>query len=146
MVVFAVEPMRFPGQLVLGILSQEACQTECEYDRLPLSCTKLYLHASNVMQAGQFSQHSDQATGWTTEELRYHFLWGQSIFLFSRDHPDQLWGPPSIIFSGYQGLFPSSAQFKYEGNYTDTHLYAFMVCTGTFLLYDLPPYSKHCMI
>ena len=108
MVVFALEPMKFPGQWVLGFLSQEAWKPECEFDHFPLSCTKLYFHVSSIMEAGQLIQYSDWATGWTIEELRYHFQWGQSIFLFSREPPDQFWGPSNLLFSGYQELFPSS--------------------------------------
>jgi len=26
-------------------------------------------------------------------------------FFSSSKHPDQLWGPPSLLFSGYQGSF-----------------------------------------
>jgi len=30
----------------------------------------------------------------------------QQIFLFSKKSPDQLWRPPSLLFSGHLGLSP----------------------------------------
>jgi hypothetical protein len=33
---------------------------------------------------------------------------GSRIFS-SPHHPDRLWGPPNLIFNGYQGLFPPGA-------------------------------------
>jgi hypothetical protein len=57
----------------------------------------------------------------------------------SPKHPDQIWGPPSLIFSGYSGaLFlgvkhPGHDDFKHEWSYTSAPLYAFRVCTGTVL-------------
>jgi hypothetical protein len=35
----------------------------------------------------------------------FHSQWGWELFSFSL-HPDRLWGPPSLLCNGYQGLFP----------------------------------------
>jgi hypothetical protein len=54
------------------------------------------------------SQYSDWATGWTTEESWFNSLLSQETFLHP-NHPDQLWGQPSILFSGkWVHLYPNS--------------------------------------
>jgi hypothetical protein len=46
---------------------------------------------------------SDLVTGWT---VRGSYFSRCKIFFSSTKHPDQLWGPPSLLFRGYWGLFP----------------------------------------
>jgi hypothetical protein len=41
----------------------------------------------------------------TTKELEFDFRQGQDTFLFSTESKSWLQGPPSLLFSGYQGLF-----------------------------------------
>jgi hypothetical protein len=65
----------------------------------------------------------------------------ESIIVFSSRRPDRLWGPRSLLFSGYRGdvspglkrqgreadhLPPTSAEVKKLWIYTSTPLYAFM--------------------
>jgi len=67
---------------------------------------------------------------------------GQRQGLFSSPrHPDKLWGPPSLLFSGQcetqrLGLKgdnspPSTSKAKNAWGYTSTHPYAFMAYKGT---------------
>jgi hypothetical protein len=38
-------------------------------------------------------------------------------------NPDHLWGPPSLIMNGYQGLFTSSAKLKNAKPYLHSPIY-----------------------
>jgi hypothetical protein len=40
---------------------------------------------------------------WVTDELWFKCSGSKRIFS-SPEHPDQLWGPPSLLVKGYQGL------------------------------------------
>jgi hypothetical protein len=46
-----------------------------------------------------------QMMGWMAEEFGLDSWQGQRFFSSPRP-PDQLRGPPSLLFSGYWGLFP----------------------------------------
>jgi hypothetical protein len=63
------------------------------------------------------------------------------IILSSPRHPDQLWGPPNLLFNGYRGAIspgvkrpgreannspPASAEVKKMWIYTSTPPYSFM--------------------
>jgi hypothetical protein len=41
-------------------------------------------------------------------------LLGQEIFFLLQNHPDQFWGPPSLLFSGYKGSFMEVKQLGLE--------------------------------
>jgi hypothetical protein len=67
--------------------------------------------------------------GWMVQCLNPQ---GGKKVLSSPKHPDQVWGPPSILFNRYMGFFldvkqlgcqinhssPASAEVKNEGSYT----------------------------
>jgi len=59
----------------------------------------------------------------------------QKRFFSSPKCPDQLWGTPSILFSGYWDRFPGVKWLAYEvtneWRYTSLHLCAIMACNGT---------------
>jgi hypothetical protein len=73
----------------------------------------------------------------------FEFRQTQEIFS-STDHPDMLWGPPTLLFNGYRVFllevkqlgcpvnrsFPSSADAKNEWSYTHSSLYAYVTWTG----------------
>jgi hypothetical protein len=46
--------------------------------------------------------HNGIALGYGLNDLGFESRKGLGIFLF----PDRLWGPPSLLSNGYQGLFP----------------------------------------
>jgi hypothetical protein len=48
--------------------------------------------------------HSYKAMGWVTDESWFKCC-GSKRFFSSSEHLDQLWGPPSLLVKGYQGLF-----------------------------------------
>jgi hypothetical protein len=68
---------------------------------------------------------------------------------FSPKRPHRLWGSPTLLFSGYRGLFfggqssrclgladhspPTSAEVKNERCFTSAPPYAFTTCVGTTL-------------
>ena len=73
-----------------------------------------------IQEGGQVS------SAWTTEETWLDPGQGKS-FIYSPGHPDQLWGPPSLLFSGFSGSLPWSnahhspppnVEVKNEGSYT----------------------------
>ena len=68
----------------------------------------LYIHI-HVTKPGYHSWYGDADTGWIAEEPGFDFQKVQEFF-FPLMHPDQLWGPLSILFSGYCRLFPCSVQ------------------------------------
>jgi hypothetical protein len=41
----------------------------------------------------------------STKELWFNFQHGQEVFSFP-EHPDQLWGPTSLLFNEYRGILP----------------------------------------
>jgi hypothetical protein len=47
------------------------------------------------------SQFIDWAMDWTSEELLLYSWKGQEL-ISSSEHPDELWGPSSLLFSMYQ--------------------------------------------
>jgi hypothetical protein len=53
-------------------------------------------------ESGWLSRYSDWATGWTSG---VRFPAGAGIFFSSPPRPYRLWGPPSLLSNGYQGLF-----------------------------------------
>jgi hypothetical protein len=72
----------------------------------------------------------------------FYFQQGQGFFSLP-PHPDQLWGPPSLLFNEYQGLFLwgvkqpgheadhstlSSAKVKNACSYTSTPPYIMVWC------------------
>jgi len=87
-------------------------------------------------------------------EIQMHFQRPLDLFCLGLDtvsfgwdslvlNPGRLWGPPSLLFSGYSGAFlkqpgceadhlaQSSAEVGNEWSYSSTLLYAFIACTGT---------------
>jgi hypothetical protein len=66
-------------------------------------CKKLEFKGDIVkLELEEYSQYSDWATGW--------MVWGSSLsqgkrIFCSQKHPDQLWGPPSLLLNGYIGDF-----------------------------------------
>jgi hypothetical protein len=45
-------------------------------------------------------------------------LWLDGLGFESPKCPDQLWGPPSLLFSGYQGSFLGVKQLGHEVNHS----------------------------
>jgi len=41
---------------------------------------------------------------------------GARDFSLLQNHPDQFWGPPSLLFSGYQGFFMEAKQLGLEAD------------------------------
>jgi hypothetical protein len=80
------------------------------------------------------------------------FLAGERFFA-SPKCPDQLQGPPNLIFSGYWGFFQNNwgvkftshlhcrVEVKNEWSFASASLYAFMVWTGMCLPVVLGTYS-----
>jgi hypothetical protein len=59
--------------------------------------------ASSYIGAGIAQSEQRLATGWTVQGSNSG---GDKIF---RSHPDQPWGPPSLLYNGYQ-VFPGVKQ------------------------------------
>jgi hypothetical protein len=63
----------------------------------------------------------------------------------------ELWGPPNLLFNGYQGLFfsvvkrPGRAEVKNVWHYNFTPPYTFMACTVTTLTILSTFYSSFCL-
>lgn len=91
----------------------------------------------------QHSHYDDQAMGWITEELWFHFRGTRFTLL---QCPDWLWVPTSCLFqwallaislrvkwpgSEIGHSPPSRGEIKNKWRYSSIHTYAFMSCTGT---------------
>jgi hypothetical protein len=80
-----------------------------------------------------YSRYSNWATGW--------MVWvsslsqGKRIFS-SQKHPDQLWAPHSLLFSGYVGAF---LEVKQQGMKLTAHLHLvlMLIITGVIPLLHL---------
>lgn len=79
-----------------------------------MESNKSYRKAARLAQPGQQKKH-----GWIPGQGKR--------FISSPGHPDRLWDPSSLLFSGYSGSFPWSkaqhspppnAEVKNEGSYT----------------------------
>jgi len=90
-----------------------------------------------------YIHYNNQAMGWITEELWFHF-WGTRFTLLLC--PDWLWGLTSCLLqwvllapslrvkwpgSEVGHSLPSTAEIKNTWRYSPIHTYAFMSCIGT---------------
>jgi hypothetical protein len=57
------------------------------------------------MTTSQLSRYSNWVTGWTTVKSCFDSRQGMRYYS-SPKRQDKLWGPPSLLFNGYQGHFP----------------------------------------
>jgi hypothetical protein len=106
-----------------------------------------------ALEGGEMDgKQSCRAESWNTDAfsktigfvllgLGSYLLWLGSLVL----NPGWLWGPLSLLFSGYSGAFTglkqlgceadhlprSSAEVENEWSYSSTIFYAFIACTGT---------------
>jgi hypothetical protein len=74
------------------------------YDIHPGHVNLLNCHFYYLLWAGIAQLVWRLLRGWTTEGLEFESR--LSRFLFSPCRPDRLWGPPSLLYNGYRGLFP----------------------------------------
>lgn len=139
--------------------------------RLPLQCNCRFhcnlLHQASLMQSThrfcKFSSFNKISV--SIFSLSYMFCdrgfesqHGQEIYLFSK-HPDWCQGPPSLLFSGYRGVFPGVGGQGMRlrlttyllvvlklmsGDTPPLPLYIFMACVGTTLL--IHTYFMHLII
>jgi hypothetical protein len=105
---------------------------------IPQKFFNLYIwngNYNNTQSQKRIIWYSDLATGYT---IRDSYTGRGKIFFFSPKHPNCLWGPPNLLPTVYQVLFPrvkqpgleaapsppSSAKVKNEWRYTSIAPYA----------------------
>jgi hypothetical protein len=101
----------------------------------------LLWHTFQIYFHIRMSWYCGQSTGWIIWVLIS--VTGKRLFSFPK-HPDQLWGPPNLLFNGYWQFFPPRVKVGGWDTKLATHLHLVLRLQISGDIHLRPPYA--CMV